>query len=48
MSKIEPLMQGTIYIRTWDICKKINIKLTDCENGLGGLAYHYKFKKIMS
>ena len=42
---VEPLTQGEILNLVEDTCKKLNIKIEDVNDSIGGLAYYYKFKK---
>ena len=43
---VSPLMQGKIFNAMKEQCEKNNIDIVEIRDGFGGLAYHYKFKKI--
>ena len=46
VAKIEPLLQGKIFNNLEKACAEANIKIEINQDELGGLGYHYKFKKI--
>ena len=43
---VEPITQGQIRRLVKEVCKKLNIKLEDNKDKLGGLAYYNEFKKV--
>ncbi len=46
VAMIEPLLQGEIYNSLMSLCNELNIKIEENNDEIGGLGYHYKFKKI--
>ena len=48
VAMVEPLIQGEIFNSLMKVCEKLNIKIEVNHDEIGGLGYHYKFKKIDS
>lgn len=46
VAMVEPLLQGEIFNLLMAVCEKINIRIEVNHDEIGGLGYHYKFKKI--
>ena len=46
VAMVEPLLQGEIFNSLMAVCEKINLKIEVNHDEIGGLGYHYKFKKI--
>ncbi len=42
---VDPLTQGEVFNLLNSICEKLNIKIEVNHDEIGGLGYHYKFKK---
>lgn len=45
---VDPLTQGEVFNLLNSVCEKLNIKIEVNHDEIGGLGYHYKFKKKMS
>ena len=48
VATVDPLLQGEISYLLMTACKKLNINIYENYDEIGGLGYHYKFKKIDS
>lgn len=46
VAKIEPLTQGTVFNNFMKFCEELNINIEVNHDEIGGLGYHYKFKKL--
>lgn len=46
VAMVGPLLQGEIFNLLKAVCKKINIRIEVNHDEIGGLGYHYKFKKV--
>ena len=46
VAMVEPLIQGEIFNSLMKVCEKLSIKIDVNHDEIGGLGYHYKFKKI--
>ncbi len=46
VAKIEPLLQGKVFNNLEKACAEANLKIEVNHDEIGGLGYHYKFKKI--
>ena len=46
VAMVEPLLQGEIFNLLMAVCEKINIRIEVNHDEIGGLGYHYKFKKL--
>ena len=46
VAMVEPLMQGEIFNSLMKVCEKLSIKIDINHDEIGGLGYHYKFKKV--
>lgn len=46
VAMVEPLLQGEIFNLLMAVCEKMNIKIEVNHDEIGGLGYHYKFKKL--
>ena len=46
VAKIEPLLQGKVFNNLEKACVEANLKIEVDHDEIGGLGYHYKFKKI--
>lgn len=46
VAMVEPLIQGEIFNSLMKVCEKLSIKIYVNHDEIGGLGYHYKFKKI--
>ena len=47
VATIDPLTQGKNYNTFSLVCNRLNIKLEENSDEIGGLGYHYKFKKVL-
>ena len=48
VAMIEPLMQGEIFNTLKKVCEKLKINIEVNHDEISGLAYYYKFKKILN
>lgn len=46
VAKIEPLLQGKVFNNLEKACAEANLKIEVNHDEIGGLGYHYKFKKV--
>lgn len=48
VAMVDPLSQGKVFNNLMKVCEVLNIKIEVNHDEIGGLGYHYKFKKLVS